>query len=516
MFSTPANYANPGLSPFSRLAAAGRLCLALGLALLLLALAGCSTTAPEPMPEAVTPTLQPTLPAALPAPTPLATATVVPAPPTQSRPTPTVAPIVAPTVVQPVAPTVAPTVAKPDAPDTPDTMAAIFADRQALEDDAFAYLSRLAVDVGVRTSGTELERAAAEFLLAEFEELGYQPQVQEFSWGSLSAAVSINAPSVADATDPEANILSGTAAGEATAPLVFVGLGKPEDIPEAGLAGKIALVERGEITFGSKVARVHDAGAVAALIFNNVAGQFQGTLGGRSQIPAVSLSRADGEKLRELIAAGETGWKQPCRCRMTPYLPATSSPNCPAPGKAWWCWGRTTTRCPTPSARRTILPGWASWLAVAQRLAGRSLPYTLRFIAFGSEETGLHGSEYYVESLSGEELNRIYAMINLDSVGSGSALRVSGDRWLVNQIADTAEREDIALAVASGRERGGSDHANFRAAWVPVVFFRSNDLSRINTPQDTMERLNPRLVGDATALTLALLEQVHQLPGYGE
>ena len=88
-------------------------------------------------------------------------------------------------------------------------------------------------------------------------------------------------------------------------------------------------------------------------------------------------------------------------------------------------------------------------------------------------------------------------MINLDSVGSGSGLRVSGDRWLTRHLAETAQDMDIALSVRRGGQ-GGSDHANFRAAWVPVVFFVGDDLSRINTPADNMEHVNPRLVGDAT------------------
>ena len=77
-------------------------------------------------------------------------------------------------------------------------------------------------------------------------------------------------------------------------------------------------------------------------------------------------------------------------------------------------------------------------------------------------------------------------------------------------------REGISLQLSPRSGRGGSDHANFRDAWVPVLFFVSNDLSRINTPADTMEHLNPSLLGDVTALVLDLLENVDQLPGYGQ
>ena len=157
----------------------------------------------------------------------------------------------------------------------------------------------------------------------------------------------------------------------------------------------------------------------------------------------------------------------------------------------------------------------ATLLAVAERLEGRSFPFTLRFVTFGSEETGLHGSEHYVNSLSPAELEEIYLMINLDSIGSGDHLVVSGDRWVVGHVREAAAREGIVLDV-SARAGGGSDHANFRRAWVPVVFFLSDDLSRINSPADTLEHINPRLLGDATALVLDLLDNVDTLTGYGQ
>ena len=470
------------------------------LALLWLAVAGCFPGSPTATPEPVEPSGRAAQVAA--EPTRLPVATAVPAMPTPA-PSPASSQPANPTATMEALP--APTRAEPDSSD------ALFADRQALEDLAFGYLTELAVDVGVRESGTDLERAAAEFLTAKFEELGYGPEVQEFSWDSPSASVSIGTPAVEEL---EANTLSGTANGASAAPLAFVGLGKPEDMPAEGLAGKIALIERGEVTFGSKVAQAHRAGAAAAIIFNNGAGNFQGTLGGRSQIPAVSISRADGNRLKELLAGGSA-----VEATVSVMDNAVPSRNLlaelPGTGQGVVVVGAHYDTVPDSVGASDNSSGLGAMLAVAERVAGRSFPFTLRFIAFGSEETGLHGSEYYVDQLTAAEVNEIYAMINLDSVGSGSGLRVSGDRWLTRHLAETAQDMDIALSVRRGGQ-GGSDHANFRAAWVPVVFFVGDDLSRINTPADTMEHVNPRLVGDATVLTLDLLENIANLPGYGQ
>ena len=83
-----------------------------------------------------------------------------------------------------------------------------------LEERAFSYLSELAVDVGVRTSGTDLEAEAADFLVSRLEDLGYSPEVQEFSWDSPTAGFSILG---AEAETLDADILGGTSGGEATA-----------------------------------------------------------------------------------------------------------------------------------------------------------------------------------------------------------------------------------------------------------------------------------------------------------
>ena len=389
---------------------------------------------------------------------------------------------------------------------------AVFDNIGDLEERAFSYLSELAEDLGPRTSGTDLELQAAEFLVQRLEGLGYEPEVQEFSWDSPTASISIGVP---EGRDVDANILTGTASGQATAPLVFVELGRPEDMPVEGLEGKIALIERGEVTFGSKVARAHGAGAVAAVVFNNVAGSFRGTLGGRSQIPAISLSQADGQELRDLLERGET-----VEASVSVQDNAVPSRNViaelPGSGEGVIVLGAHYDTVPNSVGASDNASGMGVLLAVAEEVAGRSFPFTLRFIAFGSEETGLHGSEYYVESMTGADLDDIYLMINLDSVGSGAHLRVSGDRWAASHVLETGQREDLSIAGRTGSARGASDHLPFREAWVPIIYFQADDLHRINSPEDTMEHINPQLLGDVTALVLDLLENADRLPGYGE
>ncbi len=64
-------------------------------------------------------------------------------------------------------------------------------------------------------------------------------------------------------------------------------------------SGKVVLCERGTYDFYTKVMSVQNGGGVAAILYNNVPGNFLGTLGegNTSSIPAISLSQEDGQYL---------------------------------------------------------------------------------------------------------------------------------------------------------------------------------------------------------------------------
>ena len=66
---------------------------------------------------------------------------------------------------------------------------------------------------------------------------------------------------------------------------------------------KIALVQRGDITFEEKVQFAQEAGAAAVIIYNNVYGDITMTIGNHAKIPAVSIGKDEGE----MLAARESG-----------------------------------------------------------------------------------------------------------------------------------------------------------------------------------------------------------------
>ncbi len=87
---------------------------------------------------------------------------------------------------------------------------------------------------------------------------------------------------------------------------VSCGMGlKPKDFPKQ-VKGRIALIQRGEITFLEKALNAEKAGALAAVIYNNREGNFFGTLGEEAKmptIPVVAISMENGDIL--LKAVGE-------------------------------------------------------------------------------------------------------------------------------------------------------------------------------------------------------------------
>ncbi|MBT2687642.1 S8 family serine peptidase [Bacillus sp. ISL-47] len=76
---------------------------------------------------------------------------------------------------------------------------------------------------------------------------------------------------------------------------VHVGLGAPEDFEGKDVAGKIALISRGVYPFVDKASAAKAAGAVGAIIYNNIAGEHADVPG--LAVPTIKTTLEDGRKL---------------------------------------------------------------------------------------------------------------------------------------------------------------------------------------------------------------------------
>jgi minor extracellular serine protease Vpr len=102
---------------------------------------------------------------------------------------------------------------------------------------------------------------------------------------------------------PPAEGVSGAVADAAALDENGLACGK---LPEGSLAGKIALILRGECTFELKLNNAKNAGAVAALVQAREESPEPITMAvGSADLPAMMISYANGQKVREWLAGGE-------------------------------------------------------------------------------------------------------------------------------------------------------------------------------------------------------------------
>ena len=460
-------------------------CLLLVLAALLAA--ACGSDTPAPSPAAQEQAVATASPAAEPAPAPT---------PTGEAPTPTPTPT--PHVEPTPSPTTAPSATAVREATEVDSEVARFAG------ETWAFLQRLTDEMSPRESATDEEEAAAEYLRQELESLGYEVGLQPFTFERMAPERALRLP------DGEALIgipLRMSGLGTVSGPLVHVGLAKEEDIPDEGLTGRIALIQRGEIMFEEKVTRVANAGASAAVIYNNVPRLFAGVLGSQADIPAISLSQEDGERLLEMMAAGAVDvtvsleTKTYSSRNVVAELPGDSGSD------RMLVVGAHYDTTPGTQGANDNGSGVASLVSVARELAdGPPLPFRLRFVLFGAEEVGLFGSNHYVGSLDQDKIDSIVAMINIDVPGSGHSLEVIGDTTLAAEAVRYGMEHGIQIRREQSLDGASSDHATFREAGVPVLFVLADDLSRINSPRDNIEFVNPNRMGEAVAVALNAID----------
>jgi hypothetical protein len=130
----------------------------------------------------------------------------------------------------------------------------------------------------------------------------------------------------------------------------------------------------------------------------------------------------------------------------------------------------------------------------------RQVKRTTVFMAFSGEEMGLIGSQYYVRNpvfpKGSPSIKNHVAMINMDMIGylkKGTYLANFHNEGssvdLDRAIGELNTKYSFAKNI-SGRGGGGSDHAPFYNAKVPVVCLHTGMHRQYHTPDDTADRIN--------------------------
>ena len=104
--------------------------------------------------------------------------------------------------------------------------------------------------------------------------------------------------------------------------------------------------------------------------------------------------------------------------------------------------------------------GSSTILEIAEELSdlGTKPRQKLRFAFWGAEESGLLGSEHYVNTLTVDQQNELYANLNFDMFGSPNYVRFVYD-------GDGSDTPVTAVRPARGRSRTSSRSTSPRRAW---------------------------------------------------
>lgn len=374
---------------------------------------------------------------------------------------------------------------------------------------AFAHVEALAGDIGPRPAGSDSEREAARYLRDQLQSFGYEVEVVPFSFNLFADAGSSLAVTSPRALSPAVYPFEPNVNRVVEGRLVAAGIGRTSDFP-ADAAGAIALMERGELRFETKVANAAAAGAVGAVVYNSEPGLFGGELENKPDIPALSMSQEDGQVLLDLLDEGPVS----VRLEVKTESGQRQSQNVvarPPDGECRVLAGGHYDSVPAGPGANDNASGTATVIEMARVMAADGEYGDACFALFGAEEVGLVGSDRFVAALSGEEREALEAMMNLDMEGVGERWLLAGSASIAEVAETEARTRGLDYERIGGEDIGGSDHAPFLVDGIPAMFLHSftNEVAddpNYHTPGDTPERVEPERLLEAGSLAVAVLE----------
>ena len=326
--------------------------------------------------------------------------------------------------------------------------------------------------------------------------------IQEFPISTISddgTSLSLTAPT---ARSVEVRALQGSANGVAQGEFTVAGIGRVEDFP-ANTSGRIAVIERGELTFAMKVANATAAGAAGVVIYNNSSGLFAGGLSSGSSIPVAAISQEDGQAI---VSGGQAAG----RLEVITVERTLNSRNVvakPPDGTCEIVAGGHLDSVPAGPGANDNASGTAVVIEMARARAARGQLDGVCYVLFGSEEIGLIGSGHYVSQLSAAEVDGMEAMLNFDMLAVGDTWPFVGSPAITDLAVAEAQKLGLPYRVSSALpENLGSDHANFVQAGVPSVIFNCFCDENYHTSEDKLEFIIESRLREAGLMGLGMID----------
>ncbi|WP_043569433.1 M28 family metallopeptidase [Actinopolyspora erythraea] len=280
---------------------------------------------------------------------------------------------------------------------------------------------------GTRASGTPGYQASVDYVAGKLRRAGYEVSTPDFDFTKYQ----LDSVELAVAGSPvEAGAMEyspATPDGGVRAPLSVTPVDDSTGCQAADYEGKdvtgtITLIKRGACTFAKKQRIAAEHGAEAAVIYNNVEGALNGTLGGGDAgvIPTASVSKAVGAEL--VAKEGESA-----SLTLDATFDEITTENVIAETRT----GRKDNVVMAGAHLDSVDEGAgindngtgsAALLETALEMGGSpDVNNAVRFAWWGAEESGLIGSTKYVNGLTFEQQLDIAMYLNFDMIGSPNA-----------------------------------------------------------------------------------------------
>ncbi|MEL3951626.1 MULTISPECIES: M28 family peptidase [Streptomyces] len=297
---------------------------------------------------------------------------------------------------------------------------------------------------GNRAAGTKGHKASTKYVYDRLKKAGYKVSYQDFTFyesKTLRESAAVLSPDARKLTALAFDFSKATPEGGIQAPLAAARVDdtpgcEADDYTSDTFTGKIALVKRGTCTFAEKEAAAAKAGAIGLVLYNHSGDQpVKGNLEvpENAHIPAVGITKAEGEKLAADLAKGEVKVSVDVATEAVPH----KTRNVVAETR-----GGRADRVVGLGAHLDSVPegpgindngsGSAGLIEVAEKLAketkgGKKLTNKVRFAWWSAEELGLLGSDHYVKSLSAKQKKNIKLYLNFDMIASPNAAELVYD-----------------------------------------------------------------------------------------
>jgi aminopeptidase YwaD len=390
-------------------------------------------------------------------------------------------------------------------------------------DDIYTNILVLANKDNARITGFDGEKDAAAYISKQFKSIGLEVELQGFpitAFQCNGTELKVNGKENIIMSSKALTFTAPTPKEGFTAKIVDGDMGTEDLLKEADVKNKIVLMKRGGDFFKVKTERAAKQGALGVIFYDPDPKSEQpisASLSSLSKIPAISIGRIDGESLKKQISSNKN---LEITLKVDSICAPSESQNVIATLKAEKETKDTKTLVigahydgvDTPAANDNA-SGISTVIEIAKLLSKGPVKCNVKFIAFGSEETGLIGSTYFVDNL-GAEISNMIGMINLDMVGVGNKLTI-------NTLLKDSKTFPAELAEACAKdfnysytrnESSRSDHVPFAINGIAEVFFEYGPSTGYHTDEDNISIIEKDALAKVCNIATSIANEIATKP----